>query len=742
MWKKKTLILAGGVASAVLATAIVVSAQSNGTDAEGFLDPIVAQTMPVEISKAIVDHVNTMPTVPKVLPEPGVYSLAPDFPPVGAELVAVEVAPQVFFGFTKDAQGRALTRNGSALFVRRNDKLESVSPPLGQKMVAMGFDGVNVVGYTETTVWRAALGSVLSGSPVWVNGQTFDGKPFDNPGWVYSSGPGGGYTTMGEFQRQVSCWQSDCTVMFHQGTENSEFEHGSQDAILLNFGAGPSIETQPTEFRCCHHYWTTVGDGVVTGQGRWVFFRGDVENAPADVGGLTKGAEALSVHWSNGRGAFVAVVVDPVSEAVRVVEWKPRVNSVVDVVVASRPGVLLDYLEPVTGEPLSLRLDGTELVVYRGNVEVLRTPTAATINARFGPYAGGGFVTVTPRLDQTYTVASSYDDGATFGATPSSVAFSTPVTTDAPTTTTTTIVPTTTTTTTVAPTTTTTTTVAPTTTTTTTVAPTTTTTLVPTTTRAATTTTVVPTTTRPVATTTSPIVVTTTNATTTTTKVVGAPPVSFGVFGSGSAVSAVSVSGSAAKVAGLVHSNGGVTVSGAGHALTGGVEYASSIAVNGAGSSISPAAVKKPVWPLVTGSLTAFRPGGSATGNAAFRTIPLSACVAGVWTPNVSDLSGVIFVPCAVKLSSAGVVKTVTIAADGAITVSGAGWNLSPVSGQPLLVSSADISVSGANVKLQGLVNAAGAVRYTGASGSVGCVAAQTVALSGAGLQVTQSCTL
>jgi hypothetical protein len=217
---------------------------------------------------------------------------------------------------------------------------------------------------------------------------------------------------------------------------------------------------------------------------------------------------------------------------------------------------------------------------------------------------------------------------------------------------------------------------------------------------------------------------------------------SFGVFASGSATDAFSVAGAGSKISGLVHSNGAITIQGANHKLTGGAEYVSILAINGASNVISPVAKKTAVWTNPTGSLVNFRNNGAATRVSGYRAIPSSSCVNGIWTPTPNDLSGVIYVPCGVKLSGAGQTKKVSLAADGPIVLSGAGWNLSPAFGQSIFVSSADISLSGAGLVARGLVDAGGVLRQSGAANTIDCLAGKAVSLSGAQLTIAGGCSL
>jgi hypothetical protein len=364
-------------------------------------------------------------------------------------------------------------------------------------------------------------------------------------------------------------------------------------------------------------------------------------------------------------------------------------------------------------------------------VATTTVPTTVTVTA--AP------TTATPTTAGPTTVATTITTAGPTSAPPTVAPTSTVIaTTTAPSVTTqvtTTVVPTTTariTTTTVAPTTTakTTTTIVATSTT---VVATTTTTPKTTTTGVATSTTVRPTTT---------IVAATTSLATTTTRPLGGG-LSFAVFASGSSADAVSVSGSGAVLSGPVQSNGGVVVRGAGHTLSGGVAYVSSLDVAGAGSKVLPAGVKGTAKSVSTNLVPAYAPGSpNALAAAKFTQIPASACVNGVWTPKVSELTGVVYVPCSVAVSGANINVTVTLVATGSVTVSGAGSILAPSVNGASIIAGGDVTLSGAQQRVSGLVASAGATKVNGAGASVKCVAAASAAFSGAGVAMPGVCTL
>jgi hypothetical protein len=93
-------------------------------------------------------------------------------------------------------------------------------------------------------------------------------------------------------------------------------------------------------------------------------------------------------------------------------------------------------------------------------------------------------------------------------------------------------------------------------------------------------------------------------------------------------------------------------------------------------------------------------------------------------------------VNCGLRLAGSGGWKKVTIVANGAISVSGAGWILeSVVDGGPVLLAagSNSITVSGARVSLRGSVTTGGDLTVSGASYDVvGLIVGRVVELRGA----------
>jgi hypothetical protein len=204
----------------------------------------------------------------------------------------------------------------------------------------------------------------------------------------------------------------------------------------------------------------------------------------------------------------------------------------------------------------------------------------------------------------------------------------------------------------------------------------------------------------------------------------------------------VAISGAGSSVLAPVHSEAGVSLSGARIRLTGGVRYVTDLVINGAGNTIDPAAVKvspntvRPAAP----NPSDFAPGGpeALAATTSYRNVDGGDCTSGTWSPNVSALvdGTTYYVNCGVRLAGSGGTKKVTIVANGAISVSGAGWILeSVVDGGPVLLAtgSNSITVSGAKVSLKGSITSAGDVTVSGANYDIaGLIVGRVVELRGA----------
>ena len=208
------------------------------------------------------------------------------------------------------------------------------------------------------------------------------------------------------------------------------------------------------------------------------------------------------------------------------------------------------------------------------------------------------------------------------------------------------------------------------------------------------------------------------------------------VWSTGSATDAVRLSGQGATVTGQVHSEGGVFVSGARSSLTGGVEHVSGVTLSGQGIIVNPApsvvyAGETPARLL----LADMRPGGNAAvvAGAGYHAVALSACRNGVWDGSGLALTAtLVYVPCAVSLSGAGLTVRATIAAEDSITISGAQPLFAPAAiGSPALVSAGSVTVSGARPSVQG-IEAAGSISISGADARLCGLLGERVAVSGA----------
>ena len=209
----------------------------------------------------------------------------------------------------------------------------------------------------------------------------------------------------------------------------------------------------------------------------------------------------------------------------------------------------------------------------------------------------------------------------------------------------------------------------------------------------------------------------------------------------------VTVAGAGAIVTGLVHAEAAVVMKGAGGGFTGGVEHVGDLVVNGSGITINPKArAVAPRSRVRTVGVDAFAPGGSEAraAGSAYRAIPSSACVNGVWQGDATTLRGVVFVPCAVVIRGSGVDVSVTLAAKGDVTVSGSGVRLRAVSRTGAsIVSSGAVTVSGSRLNISGTVFATGRVTLSGSGAHVACgIVASEITVSGAGFaaEAGQAC--
>lgn len=193
------------------------------------------------------------------------------------------------------------------------------------------------------------------------------------------------------------------------------------------------------------------------------------------------------------------------------------------------------------------------------------------------------------------------------------------------------------------------------------------------------------------------------------------------------------------SISGDVHSNGSVFVHGSAKTVTGAVEYASSAKVSGqAARTIHP--VKAAVAGLpYSWDIEDFAPDGAvaaAVGNA-YHDMSAS-CSHGVWhMPHARLDDGVYYVPCDVHLSGSSFGGRVTLAAIGAIEVTGSAPLFQPFWDGLSLLSDASgakaIHIAGVSSVFGGALFAEhGEIRVAGSTNSFSCaLIADTIEISG-----------
>ena len=143
---------------------------------------------------------------------------------------------------------------------------------------------------------------------------------------------------------------------------------------------------------------------------------------------------------------------------------------------------------------------------------------------------------------------------------------------------------------------------------------------------------------------------------------------------SNSADAAMETTSGAATFEGLVHTNDDLRIRGGAKIFRGPVEYVRTLDVAGSGATFDPAPVKTGIKPFpITFPIADYRPGGRAAieAGSAYHDMS-SSCVSGVWQVAGSTLaSGIYYATCAVKLNGTPLGGTITVAAEGDITVSG-----------------------------------------------------------------------
>lgn len=135
------------------------------------------------------------------------------------------------------------------------------------------------------------------------------------------------------------------------------------------------------------------------------------------------------------------------------------------------------------------------------------------------------------------------------------------------------------------------------------------------------------------------------------------------------------------RVEGLTHTNDDLRIRGGAKTFVGPTEYVRALDVQGAGATFDPAAVQTGVKPMpLDFPMVDYRPGGRAAIEAgpAYNDMT-SACSAGTWHVNGTMLtSGIYYADCAIRLNGSPLGGTVTVVAEGPITVSGSGVLFDP----------------------------------------------------------------
>ncbi len=184
----------------------------------------------------------------------------------------------------------------------------------------------------------------------------------------------------------------------------------------------------------------------------------------------------------------------------------------------------------------------------------------------------------------------------------------------------------------------------------------------------------------------------------------------------------ITISGSAIQVTGRVHSESSISLSASTLALTAGTEYATTFNSAGSAITINPAQTQTPPGQTPDRPLLAdYRPGGAEAviAGSTYTQIPTSACSNGTWNPTPQQLvnGNTYFTTCNVNIGAANLTRTVTIASDGAISVSGALLTLSPtVKGGPLLIAGTNINLNASTTKTQGSLTATQDITISGSA--------------------------
>lgn len=197
------------------------------------------------------------------------------------------------------------------------------------------------------------------------------------------------------------------------------------------------------------------------------------------------------------------------------------------------------------------------------------------------------------------------------------------------------------------------------------------------------------------------------------------------------------ITGADARVELLVHGERSVRLGGANGRYIGGVEYVADLNAHRS-AVMDPAPLKVPEGektpPMVT--IGSYRPGGAEAiaAGARYTAVPTAACVDGTWTPEPSELTGVVYVPCSVLVAGTGLSASVTIAAEGGVKVEAPAAVLTPAARSgAVVVAGSGVHVAGDSIRVQGPLFSGAGVSLTGNSQTLYCGAVgRSVHVSGA----------
>lgn len=200
---------------------------------------------------------------------------------------------------------------------------------------------------------------------------------------------------------------------------------------------------------------------------------------------------------------------------------------------------------------------------------------------------------------------------------------------------------------------------------------------------------------------------------------------------------------------GRVHSEGGIRITGSRTELTGGTEYTTSIDTTGSRLVIDPAARRVAAGagaPLVP-DIADYRPGGALAGGDEYHPIPQSACKGGTWSPDDKvAYSGIVYVPCSVRITGSRKTLGATLVAEGTVTVTGSRNSVGgPSRGEPAIISGSSaetaVSITGSRSEITGTVFAPdGGIRATGSRGVFNCgLLGQKVSITGSRTTIPMS---